>query len=162
MKTVNFIIRPGGRNDVPAMHALIRELAQYEKAEHEVLLTQEQMEADGFEDPVKFETFVAEVEGQVVGMALFYARYSTWKGATLHLEDLVVNASVRGIGIGKALFKEVAKLAQMRGVGRMEWEVLEWNEPAKEFYKMLRGSGDSEWELWKLNPEKIKAINEGT
>lgn len=162
MEKSNFIIRPGGRNDVPALHALVLELAQYEHAEKEVRLTLDQMAEDGFGDQPKYSVLVAEVDGEVVGMALFYARYSTWKGETLHLEDLVVQEEHRKSGIGSALFRAVVAEACALGVGRMEWEVLEWNEPAKEFYKKYNGLGDPEWELWKLTPEQMKQIHAGT
>ena len=162
MEKSNFIIRPGGRNDVPELHALVVELARYERAEKEVLLTKEQMAEDGFGDQPKYRVFVAEADEEVVGMALYYMRYSTWKGETLHLEDLVVREGYRKDGIGSALFRAVVAEACDLGVGRMEWEVLGWNEPARQFYKKYNGSGDSEWELWKLTPEQMKEINAGT
>jgi len=162
MEKSNFIIRPGGRNDIPSMHALVVELARYEHAEEEVQLTAEQMAEDGFGEQPKYRVFVAEANNKVIGMALYYPRYSTWKGETLHLEDLVVQEKYRKGGVGAALFKAVVSEACNLGVGRMEWEVLEWNEPAKQFYKKYNGSGDPEWELWKLTPEQMKQINAGT
>jgi len=113
-----FTVRKGTKNDVKAVHALIVELAIYERAEQEVSNTVDQLLRDGFgEDPV-YELLVAETEEKVVGMALWYTKYSTWKGKCGYLEDLVVQADVRGRGIGKALFLEVAKACAHRGYGR--------------------------------------------
>ena len=153
-----FTVRKGTKNDVKAVHALIVELAIYERAEQEVSNTVDQLLLDGFgEDPV-YELLVAETEGKVVGMALWYTKYSTWKGKCGYLEDLVVQADVRGRGIGKALFLEVAKACARRGYGRMEWQVLDWNEPAIGFYRSLGAGLDPEWLNGKLTKDELQTF----
>lgn len=153
-----FTVRKGTKNDVKAVHALIVELAIYERAEQEVSNTVDQLLLDGFgEDPV-YELLVAETEEKVVGMALWYTKYSTWKGKCGYLEDLVVQADVRGRGIGKALFLEVAKACAHRGYGRMEWQVLDWNEPAIGFYRSLGAGLDPEWLNGKLTKDELQTF----
>lgn len=153
-----FTVRKGTKNDVKAVHALIVELAIYERAEQEVSNTVDQLLRDGFgEDPV-YELLVAETEEKVVGMALWYTKYSTWKGKCGYLEDLVVQADVRGRGIGKALFLEVAKACARRGYGRMEWQVLDWNEPAIGFYRSLGAGLDPEWLNGKLTKDELQTF----
>ena len=153
-----FTVRKGTKNDVKAVHALIVELAIYERAEQEVSNTVDQLLRDGFgEDPV-YELLVAETEGKVVGMALWYTKYSTWKGKCGYLEDLVIQADVRGRGIGKALFLEVAKACAHRGYGRMEWQVLDWNEPAIGFYRSLGAGLDPEWLNGKLTKDELQTF----
>lgn len=153
-----FTVRKGTKNDVKAVHALIVELAIYERAEQEVSNTVDQLLLDGFgEDPV-YELLVAETEGKVVGMALWYTKYSTWKGKCGYLEDLVVQADLRGRGIGKALFLEVAKACARRGYGRMEWQVLDWNEPAIGFYRSLGAGLDPEWLNGKLTKDELQTF----
>ncbi len=153
-----FTVRKGTKNDVKAVHALIVELAIYERAEQEVSNTEDQLLRDGFgEDPV-YELLVAETEEKVVGMALWYTKYSTWKGKCGYLEDLVVQADVRGRGIGKALFLEVAKACAHRGYGRMEWQVLDWNEPAIGFYRSLGAGLDPEWLNGKLTKDELQTF----
>ena len=129
------IIRPATIDDVPAIHQLIVELAVYEKEPEAVETTAEQLEMDGFGSHPVFDALVAEVEGRVKGFALYYEGYSTWKGRTLYLEDFVVTESMRGKGLGKALFEAVVDVAKSRGVARMDWQVLDWNTPAIDFYK---------------------------
>jgi len=153
-----FTVRKGTKNDVKAVHALIVELAIYERAEQEVSNTVDQLLRDGFgEDPV-YELLVAETEEKVVGMALWYTKYSTWKGKCGYLEDLVVQADLRGRGIGKALFLEVAKACARRGYGRMEWQVLDWNEPAIGFYRSLGAGLDPEWLNGKLTKDELQTF----
>ena len=153
-----FTVRKGTKNDVKAVHALIVELAIYERAEQEVSNTVDQLLRDGFgEDPV-YELLVAETEEKVVGMALWYTKYSTWKGKCGYLEDLVVQADVRGRGIGKALFLEVAKACAHRGYGRMEWQVLDWNEPAIGFYRSLGAGLDPEWLNGTLTKDELQTF----
>ena len=153
-----FTVRKGTKNDVKAVHALIVELAIYERAEQEVSNTVDQLLRDGFgEDPV-YELLVAETEEKVVGMALWYTKYSTWKGKCGYLEDLVIQADVRGRGIGKALFLEVAKACAHRGYGRMEWQVLDWNEPAIGFYRSLGAGLDPEWLNGKLTKDELQTF----
>jgi GNAT superfamily N-acetyltransferase len=153
-----FSIRKGMSEDAAAVHQLIVELAIYERAEQEVTTTVDQLREDGFGDDAIYRLFVAEVEGEVVGMALWYEKYSTWKGRCGFLEDLVVRESNRGKGIGKALFLAVAEACAAADYGRMEWQVLDWNEPAIGFYKSLGAGLDPEWLNGKLTREGLSAL----
>jgi GNAT superfamily N-acetyltransferase len=138
-------IRKGTPNDIPAVLDLIRELAAYEKAPHEVTVTASQMQAWGFGEEKLFDFFVAEYEGVVIGLALYYFKYSTWKGKCLFLEDIIVNEGFRRHGAGSLLFEAVRAVANELKVGRMEWQVLEWNESAIQFYKKWATVFDNEW-----------------
>ncbi|GAB2462025.1 N-acetyltransferase [Hymenobacter qilianensis] len=151
-------IRRGTRADLPQVLALIQELAVYERAPHEVTNTLADMERDGFgPDPI-FKFFVAEKAPQhIVGIALYYTAYSTWKGRMLFLEDLVVTEQVRGTGLGKLLFDAVVAEARATGANRMKWQVLEWNEPAIGFYKKIGANLDPEWFNGNLSAEQLQA-----
>lgn len=138
-------IRKGTENDIPAVLDLIKELAVYEKAPHEVTVTVSQMKVWGFGDDKLFDFFVAEYEGVIIGLALYYFKYSTWKGKCLFLEDIVVNERFRRLGAGTLLFEAVLSVAHDLKVGRMEWQVLEWNTPAIQFYKKWSTVFDEEW-----------------
>lgn len=138
-------IRKGTKADIPAAHALIKELATYEREPDAVVTTVESMERDGFGERPLFEFFVAELDGEVVGMALYFYTYSTWKGKTLYLEDLVVTEKHRCKGIGRMLFDVLFAEAKAQKVLRMAWQVLDWNEPAIAFYKSLDAELDGEW-----------------
>ena len=138
-------IRQARPEDMNAVHALIMELAIYEKAADQMVNTVEQLVEDGFGEQPLFDCIVAEAEGRVVGFALFYTSYSTWKGACLYLEDFLVTESERGKGIGKLLFDEVYQIAKERKVGRFEWQVLDWNIPAIKFYEKYDAILDPEW-----------------
>ena len=153
-----FVVREGTPDDVPAVHRLIVELAIYERAEKEVTNSEEQLLADGFGPHAIYRLFVAEHAGEVVGMALWYEKYSTWKGRCGFLEDLVVRKDMRGKGMGKALFLAVAKACAEAGYGRMEWQVLDWNEPAIGFYKSLGAELDPEWLNGKLTRAGLSAL----
>jgi len=127
------------------MLGLINELAVYEKAPNEVTVTLSHFEQSGFgENPVWW-AFVAEVNDKIVGFALYYIRYSTWKGQCLYLEDFIVTENMRGQGIGKLLFDRVVQETKDKGFSRMVWQVLEWNEPAINFYKKYKANLDPEW-----------------
>ena len=154
---LDWIIRPGQSDDIPAVHALIVDLAIYERAESEVVTTVDALTADGFGPHAIYELIVAESEGKVVGMALWYVKYSTWKGKCGFLEDLMVAESHRGQGIGKALFEEVARTSANRGYLCMEWQVLDWNEPAIGFYQRLGAELDGEWFNGKLSGAGLAA-----
>ena len=138
------IIRKAKRADVQAIHDLIVELAVYEKAPKEVSNSPQQLEYDLFDDVI-CSAIVAEEKGIVQGFALYYTSYSTWKGRSLYLEDFYVKESERKRGIGKLLFKEVVRIAEESGVKRMDWQVLEWNKLALDFYKGQKAHLDSEW-----------------
>ena len=139
------IIRKGTEADIADLLRLIQELAEYEKAPNEVVVTEKQLLKDGFEGHPSFEFLVAEVNGSVEGIALYFYAYSTWKGKYLYLEDLVVRESQRQLGLGTKLFLAVKDIAEKEGVKRMGWQVLDWNEPAIKFYEKHKAELSSEW-----------------
>lgn len=128
-------IRKGTKTDMATVLTLIKELAVFEKEPDAVVVTLEDLQRDGFGPTPMFYTFVAESDDKIVGVALFYYRYSTWKGRTIHLEDLIVTEDFRGKGVGIALYREVILQGKKDGVRRIEWNVLDWNEPAIKFYE---------------------------
>jgi GNAT superfamily N-acetyltransferase len=147
-------------DDLPQVHALIQELAEYEKAPQEVTNTVEDMRWDGFGENPIFKFFVAESEEDgIVGIALYYTAYSTWKGKMIFLEDLVVTERLRRSGIGKLLFDAVAQEAKEVGAKRFRWQVLEWNEPAIAFYKKIGANLDGEWINCNMTEEQLKAYS---
>jgi len=148
-------IRKGVKADLPAILGLIQELADYENAPLEVSNSLEQMEEDGFGTAPIFGFFVAESNGHIVGTAIYYYRYSTWKGRCLYLEDLVVSESQRGKGTGKLLFDAIVAVAKTTNCKVLTWQVLDWNEPAIRFYKRLNAHLDEEWINCKLTEEQI-------
>jgi ribosomal protein S18 acetylase RimI-like enzyme len=159
------IIRKGNPEDMKAVLVLIQELANFEKEPDAVLVTVEDLIRDGFGTTPLFHVFVAEVElepskngqtKQIVGIALYYYRYSTWKGKTIHLEDLVVKDKMRGTGLGYALYSEVIKQGQKDKVRRIEWNVLDWNTPAIAFYEK---SGARVLDDWRVAQMDEAAIN---
>ena len=138
-------IRKAEKKDCERLLQLIRELADYEKAPAEVTVTLEHFEESGFgENPVWW-AFVAEFDGRVEGFALYYIRYSTWKGQCIYLEDFLVTEKLRGQGAGKLLFDRVIAAAKEKGMTRIVWQVLEWNEPALNFYRKYNAVLDPEW-----------------
>ncbi len=138
-------LRPADRKDVESMLLLIKELAEFERAGDEVSISTEDLLMDGFGDRPAFQGVIAERNGKIEGMALLYERYSTWKGRTLYLEDLIVTESARGQGIGKALLSECISITKKGGYKRLEWQVLEWNEPAIDFYQKMEVEMDDTW-----------------
>lgn len=151
----NIQIRRGTKADIPAVLQLIKELALYEKAPEEVTNTIEAMEQDGFGEHPVFRLLVAETEGGVVGMAIYFIKYSTWKGKGVYLDDIVVNEAFRGQGVGRILLDEVIRDCKNLGAKQLHWQVLDWNEPAINFYKKYAASFDNEWINCKLNEEQI-------
>ena len=139
------IIRKAERSDCIAMMSLIQELAVYERAPLEVTVDLQHFEESGFGEKPVWWAFVAEVHGKVVGMALWYIRYSTWKGQRMYLEDIIVQESMRGKGIGALLMDALQAEAKALGFGAICWQVLEWNEPAINFYRKYNTSFDAEW-----------------
>lgn len=139
------IIRNAEPSDVERIHALIKELAVYEKAPQEVITTPQILLEDGFGPQPAYICFVAETEQGVQGISLCYVRYSTWKGRVLYLEDLIVTESMRGRGIGKALFEFTLNYAKDNQFQRLSWQVLDWNQPAIDFYKQFGAGFDPEW-----------------
>lgn len=144
------IIRKGTEADVEQALDLVKELAVYENAPQEVEVTFEEMLKWGFGNDKQFDFFVAEDNKHIIGMALYYFKYSTWKGKCLFLEDIIVTQTERGKGIGKLLFEQVALIAKEEKVRRMEWQVLDWNEPAIGFYKKYNSNFDTDWLNCKL------------
>lgn len=145
--SAGWFVRPGRVEDCAALRALIVELAVYEREPDAVEVTVADLEADGFGPEAIFDLVVAEevASGEIVGIALTYHKYSTWKGRCLYLEDFVVREAWRGQGVGRALFDEVVRRAEVLGVRRLEWQVLEWNAPAIAFYEAAGASLDPEW-----------------
>jgi len=142
---MNVSIRRAVKQDCPRILELIQELALYEKAPNEVTVTLPHFEQSGFGNSPVWWAFVAEANGIVQGFALYYIRYSTWKGQRMYLEDLLVTEELRGQGIGSLLFDKLIEEAKAKGFNGITWQVLEWNEPAKNFYKKLNASFDAEW-----------------
>jgi GNAT superfamily N-acetyltransferase len=138
-------IRKAVREDCVRMMELIQELAIYEKAPDEVTVSLAHYEESGFGANPVWWAFVAEVEGVVVGMALYYVRYSTWKGQRMYLEDILVTEAMRGQKIGSLLFDALIVEAKEKGFNGMNWQVLDWNEPAINFYKKYNANFDPEW-----------------
>jgi GNAT superfamily N-acetyltransferase len=141
----NTIIRPGTREDVNAVMALVHELAIYEKAPQEVTNNATRMLKDGFGENPLFSLWVATIDNRVVGMALCYIRYSTWKGPMLYLEDFYVQEAHRGQHIGHQLFEICLAHARNQGLAGICWQVLDWNEPALNFYRKYNAHLDAEW-----------------
>jgi len=143
---MEFQIRRAEKRDCPAMLDLIRELALYEKAPDEVTVDPLHFEESGFgEKPVWWAFVVENEEKKVIAFALYYIRYSTWKGQVMYLEDILVTEAVRGNGIGKMLIERLIEEASEKGFKRMTWQVLDWNEPAINFYKKFGAKFDPEW-----------------
>jgi GNAT superfamily N-acetyltransferase len=151
-------IRNGKKADLPRVLELVKELALFEKASHEVTNTLELMEYDGFgPDPI-YGFFVAENSEGIVGLSLYYWRYSTWKGRRLYLEDIIVTESQRGKGVGKLLFDRTMQHALDENCTGMMWQVLDWNEPAINFYKKYGAKLDGEWINCHLERGQIEEI----
>jgi len=142
---MDIIIRRASQTDCPRLLELIYELAVYEKAPQEVTVSLSHFSDSGFGANPFWRGFVAEVDGMVVGMALYYIRYSTWKGQRMYLEDILVTESMRGNKIGSKLMDQLIIEAKEKNFTGMNWQVLEWNEPAIHFYKKYNASFDPEW-----------------
>jgi GNAT superfamily N-acetyltransferase len=151
-------IRKGTEDDIEQALHLIKELAIYEKAEGEVEVTPAEMLGWGFGKDKIFDFFIAIENKVVVGLALYYFKYSTWKGKCLFLEDIIVTESQRGKGIGKLLFDKIIEVGKVTNVRRMEWQVLDWNEPALNFYKKYKATLDGEWLNGKLTDAQLKKL----
>lgn len=153
---MDFNIRNAKKNDMPRVLELIKELALFEKEPEAVEVTVEDLHKDGYGDNPRFHCFVAEVNSKVEGIALVYNRYSTWKGKAIHLEDLIVSEAMRGTGMGTALLDEVIIYAHRLGVKRVNWEVLDWNEPAIDFYEKKGAKVMRDWDVVQMSEEGIK------
>lgn len=150
------IIRKGEPTDMPAVLDLITELAVFERQPEAVLVTADDLVRDGFQENPLFHTFVAELDGTIVGMALYYYRYSTWKGKTIHLEDLILKEKFRKQGIGFALYQKVIETGYNERVRRIEWNVLDWNTPAIAFYQKTGAVVFDDWRVAQLDEMGIQ------
>lgn len=151
-------IRQGHKDDLTRVLELIRELAEFERAAHEVINTVALMEKDGFGQNPIFGFFVAENNIDIVGLSLYYWRYSTWKGKRLYLEDIIVTEKERGNGIGKLLFDRTMQKCLEEDCSGMMWQVLDWNEPAIRFYKKYDAKLDDEWTNCSLERNQIEKL----
>ncbi|NVK71977.1 MAG: GNAT family N-acetyltransferase [Oceanospirillaceae bacterium] len=153
------LIREAKREDSSTILRFVKELAAYEKAEHEVLATKEMIESFIFSEHSTTKAIICESEGNPIGFAVYFFNYSTWLGKHgLYLEDLYVSPSERGCGAGKALLKHLAGIAVANDCGRFEWSVLDWNKPAIDFYESLGAKPKSEWLGYQLTGESLAAL----
>ncbi|WP_158828553.1 GNAT family N-acetyltransferase [Mucilaginibacter lacusdianchii] len=148
-------LRVAKKEDCPRLLDLVHELALYEKAPQEVTVTLQEFENAGFGHQPVWKAFVAEADNFIVGFALYYVRYSTWKGPRLYLEDLIVTESMRGKGIGKQLFERLIQEAQELNFSGMVWQVLDWNAPAINFYNKYNAYIESGWLNASLSKEQL-------
>ena len=151
----NIVIRRAEKADCPRLLELVRELAEYERAPEEVTVTLPEFEDAGFGEKPVWKAFVGEVDGLVQGFALYYVRFSTWKGCRLYLEDFIVTEAMRGKGLGKLLFERTMAEAKEMGFNGMVWQVLDWNEPAINFYNKYRANLESGWLNVSLSKELV-------
>jgi len=149
------IIRKANKADMKSVLELIQELATFEKEPEAVVVTEADLIRDGFSQNPLFHCFVAEVENTVIGIALYYYRYSTWKGKTIHLEDLIVRENQRGTGAGFELYSEIIAQGKRDNVRRIEWAVLDWNTPAIEFYNRTGAKLLDDWRVVQMDEEGI-------
>ena len=152
---MSFIVRLGEEKDMQSVFNLITELAVFEKEPDAVDITVDGLIADGFSENPKFKVFVAEQENTIIGIALFYERFSTWKGRTIHLEDLIVTKNKQKIGAGKALYTAVLKHAHDNNYNRVAWEVIDWNTNAIDFYKSTGATYLNDWSVVQMNKENL-------
>lgn len=151
-------IRKGTPQDMPNVLALITELAVFEKEPDAVVISVADLVRDGFSEKPLFHTFVAEVNEEIIGVALYYYRFSTWKGKTIHLEDLIVKENNRGTGAGFALYSEIIKQGKKDNVRRIEWNVLDWNTPAIAFYEKSGAKVLEDWRVVHMDENGIEAF----
>ena len=153
------MIRPASPQDVPQIHRLIRDLAEYEGSLDAVTATEDDLRRALFADQPAIFAHVAEHEGSVAGFALWFLNYSTWLGSHgIYLEDLYVTPALRGTGLGRALLSELARVCVQRGYGRLEWAVLDWNAPARGFYESLGAAPMDEWTVHRLTAPALQAL----
>lgn len=153
---MSYTIRFATKEDMKSIHDLIIELAVFEKEEEAVAITVSDLERDGFSENPRFKVFVAEEENQIIGMALFYERYSTWKGKSIHLEDLIVTESKRKLGVGKALYTALMNYADEHNYGRVAWDVLDWNQNAIDFYESTGARVLDAWRVVHMTKENLE------
>ncbi|WP_327132611.1 GNAT family N-acetyltransferase [Streptomyces sp. NBC_01343] len=157
------MIRSAAVEDVPVIHAMIRELAEYEKVPHEARATQEQLREALFgERPAAFAHIAQAQDGEAVGFSLWFLNFSTWRGVHgIYLEDLYVRPGARGGGYGKALLAELARICVERGYERLEWAVLKWNAPTIAFYEALGARPQDEWSVYRLTDDALRRLGSG-
>ncbi len=154
-------MRAAGPEDSALLLSLIRELAVYEKMEHEVVANEEDIKSGLFSESASAEALIAEFDGQPVGFAIFFHNFSTFIARRgMYLEDLFIKPDMRGRGFGKAILKVLARIARERGCGRMEWAVLDWNEPAIKFYESLGAKAMDEWTVFRLSGDALRKLGE--
>jgi GNAT superfamily N-acetyltransferase len=154
-------IRPATRADIPQILKFIHGLAAYERAPEAVTATEADLERDGFGSNPFYFCLIAEHEGRPAGFAFYFFNYSTWQGRPgLYLEDLFVEPELRGLGIGKALLKQVAAIAVEKGCGRLQWAVLDWNTPAIEFYQAMGAEFLDEWRTVRVTGGELEVLAE--
>ena len=152
-------VRPAGQADVPLVLAMIRELAEYERLPHEAVATEELLREHLFGERPAADVLIAALDGQPVGFALFFQTFSTFLGRPgIYLEDVFVRPEFRGRGVGRALLRQVARRAVERNCGRLEWSVLDWNEPAIGFYKKLGAVPMSEWTTFRVTGSALEKL----
>jgi GNAT superfamily N-acetyltransferase len=155
-------IRPAELADIPTILELIHELATYEREPHAVVATEADLLRDGFGERPFFQCLIAEYGGVPAGFALYFFNYSTWRGRPgIHLEDLFVRPPFRGKGIGKALLIKVAEVAVANQCARFQWDVLDWNQPAIDFYHSLGAKFMSEWRIMRVSGDALTALAAG-
>jgi GNAT superfamily N-acetyltransferase len=157
---MNVAIREARLADCSRILELINELAVYERAPEEVTVTLAEFEDAGFGQKPVWKAFIAELDETIVGFALYYVRYSTWKGCRLYLEDFLVTEACRGLGIGKLLFDKIILEAKEMGFNGMTWQVLDWNEPALNFYKKYEAGVEAGWLNGSLTKQQIQNFDE--
>lgn len=155
---MEFKIRTAVKEDMPEVLKLIKELAVFEKEPDAVIIDETTLLEQGFGENPMFTCFVAETSKGIVGMALVFFRFSTWKGKALHLEDLIVNNAYRGLGIGYALYKRVMEFAMEQQVNRVQWEVLDWNTPAIDFYEKSGAKVLGDWNVVHIHKDGFEKI----
>lgn len=152
------IIRKATKQDLPQILQLIKELAAFENEPDAIEISIDDLEVNGFSENPLYQCVVAEIDTQIYGMALYYYRFSTWKGKTIHLEDLIVSKDSRGAGIGYNLYKAVIAQAQKDKVKRVEWVVLNWNKPAIDFYEKSGAKIFDDWRIVQMDEAGINAF----
>ncbi|MEK7991333.1 MAG: GNAT family N-acetyltransferase [Thiotrichaceae bacterium] len=152
----NVSIRQGRVDDITGIFNLVKELASYENAQLELTNTEQRMREDGFGEKPCFHSFIAESNQQIIGVALYYFSYSSWKGKSMYIDDLIVTEEYRHTGIGRSLFKVCIEEAKRQQVYKLHWQVLDWNASAIDFYKKLGATFDAEWINCKILHDKIQ------
>jgi GNAT superfamily N-acetyltransferase len=159
---MSLTIRPAVRTDAAQILAFIIELADYERARHEVIASVADIERSLFDEGSTVHSLICERDGQAIGFAVYFYSYSTWLGRNgIYLEDLYVTPEQRGDGAGRTLLRHIAREAVANGCGRLEWSVLDWNEPAIGFYQSLGAEALDEWVKYRLDGEKLLAFAQG-